>query len=100
MIYFVTRIYYYNIVMNYLYIVMNYLYVVMNYLYVVMLICCMLLLTCFTDHYPYDEHEFDSLALTFIENTPVGHAFKRFVKFDKTTHPPVLKVRVVKGHQR
>lgn len=51
------------------------------------------LLTCSTDHYPYDEHQFDSLALKFIEKTPVGQAFKRFVKFDKTIYPPVLKVR-------
>ncbi|XP_062571454.1 protein patched homolog 1-like isoform X2 [Saccostrea cucullata] len=43
------------------------------------------------NHYPYDEHEFDSLALKFIEQTKVGQAFRRFVKFDKTIHPPILK---------
>lgn len=43
------------------------------------------------NHYPYDEHQFDTLALKFIEKTPVGQAFKRFVKFDKTIYPPVLK---------
>ena len=46
-----------------------------------------------SDYYPYDEHEFDTLALEFVEKTQVGRAFKRFIKFDKTIYPPVLKVR-------
>lgn len=79
--------------MTYLYMLMNYLYMLMNYLYIVSLLCSMPLSTCSTDHYPYDEHQFDTLALKFIEKTPVGQAFKRFVKFDKTIYPPVLKVR-------
>jgi hypothetical protein len=45
-----------------------------------------------SDYYPYDELEFDSLALRFVERTPVGHAFKRFMKFDKSINPPILKV--------
>ncbi|XP_048761748.2 protein patched homolog 1-like isoform X1 [Ostrea edulis] len=43
------------------------------------------------NHYPYDELEFDSLALRFVEQTPVGRAFRRFMKFDKTINPPILK---------
>ncbi|XP_078317578.1 patched domain-containing protein 3-like isoform X2 [Crassostrea virginica] len=43
------------------------------------------------NYYPYDEHEFDTLALEFVEKSQVGRAFKRFIKFDKTIYPPVLK---------